>query len=82
SARQVSAGRAGGVAVGFTAAGAYGMLGHVLRTARTALPQVEVVLREMVTRDQLDALTDRSLDLGLVRPPVTEPELESRPAMR
>ncbi|WP_019545989.1 LysR substrate-binding domain-containing protein [Streptomyces sulphureus] len=82
SARQVSAGRAGGVAVGFTAAGAYGMLGHVLRTARTALPQVEVVLREMVTRDQLDALTDRSLDLGLVRPPVTEPELASRPAMR
>ncbi|WP_329038184.1 LysR substrate-binding domain-containing protein [Streptomyces sp. NBC_01725] len=78
--RQVSTGEAGAIAIGFTAASAYSMLGKVLDTARAVMPGVEIVLREMVTGDQLDALTESSLDLGLVRPPVNSPELSSRPA--
>lgn len=78
--RQVAAGQAGSIAVGFTAAGAYSVLGSLLDTARTVIPEVEIVLREMVTRDQLDALTESGLDLGLLRPPVTRPDLDSRPA--
>lgn len=78
--RQVSTGQAGSIAIGFTAAGAYSVLGTLLDTARRVMPGVEIVLREMVTRDQLEALTESSLDLGLVRPPVTRPGLDSRPA--
>ncbi|WP_405792107.1 LysR substrate-binding domain-containing protein [Streptomyces sp. NBC_01506] len=80
--RQVSTGEAGSIAIGFTAASAYSMLGKVLDTARAVMPGVEIVLREMVTGDQLDALTESSLDLGLVRPPVSSPELSSRPAVQ
>ncbi|MGW7518131.1 LysR substrate-binding domain-containing protein [Streptomyces sp. NPDC054796] len=80
--RQVSTGEAGSIAIGFTAASAYSMLDTLLDTARTAMPGVEIVLREMVTRDQLEALTEHSLDLGLVRPPVTGSDLHSRPALR
>ncbi|MFJ6752662.1 MULTISPECIES: LysR substrate-binding domain-containing protein [unclassified Streptomyces] len=80
--RQVSSGLAGSLAVGFTAAGAYTMLDTLLDKARTATPNVEIVLRELVTRDQLEALTESSLDLGLVRPPVTSPDLDSRPVAR
>ncbi|MEU5957190.1 LysR substrate-binding domain-containing protein [Streptomyces sp. NPDC047525] len=76
--RQVSSGLAGSLAVGFTAASAYTMLDTLLARARTVMPGVEIVLREMVTRDQLEALAESSLDLGLVRPPVTTPDLESR----
>ncbi|MFB4297407.1 LysR substrate-binding domain-containing protein [Actinomadura sp. NTSP31] len=82
SARRVSAGEAGRIAVGFTAASAYAALGRLLDAARSALPDVEIVLREMVTRDQLRALTEGALDLGLVRPPVAAPELEERAADR
>lgn len=78
--RQVSGGEAGTIAIGFTAASAYSMLGTLLDTARSVMPGVEIVLREMVTGDQLDALTESSLDLGLVRPPVSSPDLSSRPA--
>ncbi|WP_093799918.1 LysR substrate-binding domain-containing protein [Streptomyces sp. Wb2n-11] len=78
--RQVSTGEAGSIAIGFTAASAYSMLDALLDTARTVVPGVEIVLREMVTRDQLEALTESSLDLGLVRPPVTDTDLCSRPA--
>ncbi|OAH11151.1 LysR substrate-binding domain-containing protein [Streptomyces jeddahensis] len=80
--RQVSTGEAGSITIGFTAASAYSTLGTLLRTARKAMPRAEIVLREMVTRDQLAALANNSLDLGLVRPSVTGPDLLSRPAVR
>ncbi|MGW2049858.1 LysR substrate-binding domain-containing protein [Streptomyces sp. NPDC001858] len=80
--RQVSTGEAGSVTVGFTAASAHSTLGALLSTAREAMPHAEIVLREMVTRDQLAALSNNSLDLGLVRPSVTGPDLVSRPALK
>ncbi|MEU8570203.1 LysR substrate-binding domain-containing protein [Streptomyces pathocidini] len=82
SVRQFSAGEVGTIAIGFTAASAYAQLGRLLETASSALPGVEVVLREMVTRDQLEALSEGSLDLGLVRPPVPDAELDSRTVLR
>ncbi|MEU3901237.1 LysR substrate-binding domain-containing protein [Streptomyces sp. NPDC045251] len=80
--RQVSAGQAGVVAVGFTAASAYSSLGRLLETARGAVPDADIVLREMVTRDQLEAIAEGALDLGMVRPAATGAELASRPAAR
>jgi DNA-binding transcriptional LysR family regulator len=80
--RQVSAGEAGAIAVGFTAAGAYSALGTLLEAARSAMPGVEVVLRELVTRDQLEALTAGSLDLGMIRPSAVGADLTVRPAVR
>lgn len=80
--RQVSAGQAGAIAIGFTAASAHSMLGGLLDTARSLLPGAELVLREMVTRDQVEALTEGSLDLGLMRPSATGPDLDTRPAVR
>ncbi|MFE5022540.1 LysR substrate-binding domain-containing protein [Streptomyces sp. NPDC056656] len=80
--RQVSAGEAGAIAIGFTAASANSALGTLLEVARSAMPRVEVVLRELVTRDQLEAITEGSLDLGMIRPANTGPDLETRPAVR
>ncbi|MEV7088606.1 LysR substrate-binding domain-containing protein [Streptomyces sp. NPDC093085] len=80
--RQVSTGEAGTITIGFTAVGAYSALGDILRTARAAVPRAEIVLREMVTRDQLAALANNTLDLGLVRPSATAPDMLSRPAVR
>ena len=80
--RQVSTGEAGSIVIGFTAASAYSMLGTLLETAREVVPHAEIVLREMVTRDQLEDLTESRLDLGLGRPSVTGPDLRTRPAVR
>lgn len=80
--RQVSTGEAGSIVIGFTAASAYSMLGTLLETAREVVPRAEIVLREMVTRDQLEDLTESRLDLGLGRPSVTGPDLRTRPAVR
>lgn len=82
AARQVSTGEAGAIAVGFTAASAYSALGPLLDVARTSMPGTEIVLREKVTRDQLEALTEGSLDLGMIRPSSTGPDLETRSTTR
>ncbi|TWF96149.1 LysR substrate-binding domain-containing protein [Saccharopolyspora dendranthemae] len=78
SVRRVTAGQAGMIRVGFTATSAYGELGGVLATVREHLPHVDVVLHELVTRDQIERLSGGSLDLGLARPPAARPELASR----
>ncbi|MEV1021293.1 LysR substrate-binding domain-containing protein [Streptomyces sp. NPDC050264] len=82
AAKQVSAGEAGAIAVGFTAASAYSSLGTLLDVARSVMPGTEIVLREKVTRDQLEAIADGSLDLGMIRPSSTGPDLVTRPAIR
>jgi DNA-binding transcriptional LysR family regulator len=80
--RQFSSGEAGHITVGFTATSAYSMLATLLALARKELPKVEVVLREMVSRDQIQALNEGNLDLGLARPPVSGADLASYPTQR
>ncbi|MFD5451266.1 LysR substrate-binding domain-containing protein [Streptomyces sp. NPDC127100] len=80
--RQVSSGEAGSIVVGFTAASAYSALGELLEAARAALPGVEILLQELVTRDQLEALSEGSLDLGLIRPSAVGADLAVSTAVR
>lgn len=80
--RQAFTGEAGSIAVGFTAASAYSALGELLEIARGALPGVEILLQELVTRDQLEALSEGSLDLGLVRPSAVGTDLTVHTAVR
>ena len=76
SVHKIANGQTGVCRVGFTGGSVLSGLGAVVTTARTVIPDVELDLREMVSRAQVEALTDDgSLDIGLVRPPVTRPDL-------
>jgi DNA-binding transcriptional LysR family regulator len=81
-ARRVSSGSAGLVRIGFTAVAAYGALGEVLATFGRELPDVDVDLYEMVTRDQVQAVLNEEIDLGLARPPFDDESIDSRPLWR
>jgi DNA-binding transcriptional LysR family regulator len=81
-ARRVSSGSAGLVRIGFTAVAAYGALGDVLATLGRELPDVDVDLHEMVTRDQVQAVLGEEIDLGLARPPFDDETIDSRPLRR
>lgn len=78
SARRVSTGVSGSIRIGFTATSAYELLGGLVEAAQQHLPHVDIQLRELVTRDQLKLLSEGSLDLGLIRPPVSDPALSSK----
>jgi DNA-binding transcriptional LysR family regulator len=68
SARRVGKGDAGRVTVGFTAVAGYALVPDIVAAARIALPDIDFVLKEMVSADQLDALEARTIDLGFLRP--------------
>jgi len=77
-ARRVSTGSTGVVRIGFTAASTYGILGDLLNELAAALPHIDVELREMVTREQVAALLNEDIDLGLARPPFEAETFSSR----
>ena len=77
-ARRVSSGSSGVVRVGFTAAATYGVLGRLLDELAGHLPDVDVELAELVTREQVAALVNEEIDLGLGRPPFDDSTFGSR----
>ena len=77
-ARRVSSGSSGVVRIGFTAASTYGTLGRLLNLLARALPDVDLDLAEMVTREQVAGLLNEEVDLGLARPPFDEQAFGSR----
>ncbi|GAA1091281.1 LysR substrate-binding domain-containing protein [Nocardiopsis composta] len=82
SVRKVPQGKGGRVALGFTAAAAYSFLGEALTELGDRLPEVDLVLREMVTGAQVEALLAGRIDLGMVRPPVSGGDIATCPLAR
>jgi DNA-binding transcriptional LysR family regulator len=76
---QVADGRLGTIAIGFTGSATYDLLPSLVRVLRADLPGIELDIHgEMLTPDQVAALTGGTLDLGLLRPPVRTTGLEVR----
>jgi DNA-binding transcriptional LysR family regulator len=77
-ARRVSQGEAGSVTIGFTASSGYRFLPELIAVCRERLPDVDLTLKEMVTMEQVEALTAGRLDIALLRPPAAIEDFESR----
>jgi DNA-binding transcriptional LysR family regulator len=77
-ARRIAMGKTGSLKIGYTAAAAYGFLPELIAVCRARLPEVDFSLKEMVSGDQLEALTSGQIDAGLLRPPIGRPELAIR----
>jgi len=71
----VGRGRAGRVVIGFVGSAAYRLLPRVLRAAERALPAAQIVLRQMTSGLQADALASGELDLAVARGPSPIPVL-------
>jgi DNA-binding transcriptional LysR family regulator len=75
--RRAANGEVGRLAIGFTGSATYATLPALAGALREALPGVVLDLRgEMLTPAQVAGLLDGTLDLGVLRPPVRERELE------
>ena len=71
--QQVSRGERGQLVLGFVSSAAYSVLPTLLQTFRAAAPEVSLELHELTTDQQVQWLRDRRMDVGLVRPPIDEP---------
>lgn len=77
AARRTASGEEGSITLGFTAASGYEFLPRLIKTFRTESPGIDLVLKEMVSADQLDSLAAGRIDVGLVRPAFNRRELAS-----
>lgn len=64
-------GISGQITMGHTAASTYALLPSVIELAKKHLAGVDLVLQELLTLEQIEALRSRRIDLGFLRPPVS-----------
>jgi DNA-binding transcriptional LysR family regulator len=76
-ANRIASGQAGLIKLGFTATAGYSYVPKLIAACRTKLADVDFVLREMVSSDQIEALSSGEIDLALVRPPVARPAFDT-----
>jgi DNA-binding transcriptional LysR family regulator len=70
--RRVARGEVGWLGIGFVGTATYEFLPAVLCEFRAHYPDVELVLRELVSAKQAQALRDRRIHVGLARPAAAE----------
>lgn len=76
AARRTASGEGGSVTLGFTAASGYEFLPRLIQDVRARAPGIDLVLKEMVSTDQLESLSSGRIDVGLVRPAFNRREFE------
>lgn len=75
--RAADRGEVGWLTVGFMASSAYTLLPWVLKDFRKRFPEVRLDLRELTLPQQAEAFRRGEIDVGVLRPPVTDPALQS-----
>lgn len=80
--RKAQRGEYGRLAIGYLGGAAYHLLPSVLRTFRDDYPDVELALHEMITLEQLEALTKGGIDVGIMRPTYGLDECNSEVILR
>ena len=69
-ARQVNNSEGGVVRIGFVPTASHTVIPRLVRRLRTARPQIEIEVREMISGEQVEALLPNEIDVGLLRPPI------------
>lgn len=82
AAQRVGRGESGTLRVAFAATVMFLALPRIIRTFRADFPRVHLDLREMPTGPQLSGLQTGEIDIGFVREPRPDPELEIVTVMR
>ena len=67
--------------IGFVPSMLYGFLPEVIRRFRSANPDVEVILTELTTVQQLEALKTGRIDVGIGRLPISDSEVDCERVM-
>lgn len=75
AARRAARGEIGRLAVGFVGSATYSVLPELLRVFHARFPEVELVLHEMTSAHQHQALREGRIEVGFVRPAIPDEAL-------
>jgi DNA-binding transcriptional LysR family regulator len=73
AAQRAYRGEEGRLVVGYISSSAFDLLPMLLRAYRERFPYIEVALREMTTQEQIRALEEDHIQVGLLRLPISTP---------
>lgn len=76
-ASQTGKGETGSLSIGFVSSAVWGALPVLLRRFREQTPLAEIELRELEPSEQLRALRERHLDIGMMHASIDQPDLSS-----
>ena len=74
-ARQAGRGEIGKLTIGFVGSATYEALPSIIRNFQERYPDVELILRELTTTQQVHALHDKRIHIGILRPPINDDTL-------
>lgn len=72
TARRTASGEAGRIVLGYTAVASYALIPDLITALQARFPGIDIVLREMVSSEQHAALAAHGMDLGFLRPVLSE----------
>ena len=75
--RKTSRGELGQISIGFVGSATYNILPIMLQQFRDRCPHVQIELHELTTDRQLIWLREGRIDIGLIRPPIVDRDLNS-----
>lgn len=81
-ARRAADDQARQLTIGFVVSAEMKVLPHILPLLAKRSPQLRVVVRSLRTPEQIAALHARTIDVGLLRPPVDDPEITTELVLR
>ena len=75
AAQRAYRGEIGRLVVGYISSSTYDLLPMMLSAYRERFPHVDVALQELTTQEQLRALEEESIQVGLLRLPISDPTI-------
>ncbi|MAM76804.1 MAG: LysR family transcriptional regulator [Tistrella sp.] len=76
--KRVASGTAGRLAIGFIHSSTFSVSPSIFRAFRRQFPNIELRLSEMTIAEQLMALENETIDIGILRPPIANDRISSR----
>ncbi|MEM9485977.1 MAG: LysR substrate-binding domain-containing protein [Cyanobacteria bacterium P01_F01_bin.116] len=80
--QQTDRGEVGRLEIAFVSSAMYSLLPNYLKQFREQYPQVDIVLHELSTKDQIQGLLENRLDIGFMRPPVDNTTLKAQTVLQ
>ena len=75
AAQLAARGELGRLVIGYISSSTYDLLPMMLSAYRERFPEIDVALRELTTQEQVRALEEESIQIGLLRLPINNPTL-------
>ncbi len=82
AARQAIELRSQQLTIGFSICAFNRVLPEIIQTFRQEFPDVKVILTEMTTHLQIQALLDEKIDIGFIHAPIEQPDIETITLLR